>query len=274
MSVLDRIVQRTRETIEYDKSVAPQTELEAKQKDCAATRGFADALSGRVPIEPDHHPAGQTVRLIAEVKRASPSAGRIRDDFDPATLATAYHLGGATCISVLTDAPFFEGSLDYLTAVHDAVPLPTLRKDFIVDRYQILQARVAGADAVLLIAECLSKNELKELFDYAQSLGLDALIELYEPNNLEAVLETGCELVGVNNRNLQTFETRLEHTLDLAKSIPSDRLLVGESGIRSSDDVSLLGKGGVRGILVGESLMRQTDVTAATRKLLGNEIES
>lgn len=266
--ILDRIVKQTRETVARDKSRVPRQELQAKCKDLPPTRGFANALAGRQPIEPDNHPAEQPVRLIAEVKRASPSAGRIRDDFDPATIAAAYHSGGATCISVLTDEPFFEGSLEFLSQVHHSVPLPTLRKDFIIDRYQIDQARNSGADAILLIAECLAPAELCELFEYAKSLGLDSLIELYDPENIQPVLETGCELVGVNNRNLQTFETRLDHTLEIGRSIPEDRLLVGESGIRTSADVHQLASGGVRGILVGESLMRQQDIVLATKQLL------
>lgn len=221
----------------------------------------------------DFHAAlafGDEVRLIAEVKRASPSAGLIREDFDPVSIAAAYAEGGAACISVLTDEPFFQGSLDFLRAVRQAVDLPILRKDFIVDEYQLLQARVNGADAVLLIAECLTPTQLIQLDERARGLGMQTLIELYEPDNLAAVLATKTRLVGVNNRDLRSFHTDLNHTLRVATNIPPDRLIVGESGIASYDDVQRLHAGGVKGILVGESLMRQADIAAATRRLLGN----
>ena len=167
------------------------------------------------------------VRLIAEVKKASPSAGIIRADFDPVEIAKTYAESGAACISVLTDEHFFQGSLDYLRAIRQAVSIPLLRKDFIIDPYQLLQARAAGADCVLLIAECLSPQELLDLHAEAEQLGMQTLIELYDEENLPAVLETGGRLVGVNNRDLRTFKTDLEHTLRLRKQIPDDRLLVG-----------------------------------------------
>lgn len=257
MTILDDILVKTRQTIEADRAARPASELEAAVSDLPPCRDFHAALA-----------VGDRVRLIAEVKRASPSAGLIREDFDPATIATAYRDGGAACISVLTDEPFFQGSLDYLRQVRAAVDLPLLRKDFIVDRYQLLQAREAGADCVLLIAECLTPDELKRLHDQAAELGLQTLIELFEPSNLDAVLASGTKLVGVNNRDLRTFETTLEHTLSLRPKIPGDRLVVGESGIRTKDDLELLRKGGVKAVLVGESLMRQDDIVEATRLLL------
>jgi indole-3-glycerol phosphate synthase len=171
---------------------------------------------------------------------------------------------------VLTDAPFFQGSLEYLRQVRKQVELPLLRKDFIVDRYQLLQARAAGADCVLLIAECLAGEDLSRLHDQACELGLQTLIELFEPKNLDAVLATGTKLVGINNRDLKTFHTTLQHTLDLRPKIPSDRLVVGESGIRNHQDLKTLGEGGVKAVLVGESLMRQPDIEQATRGLLGS----
>jgi indole-3-glycerol phosphate synthase len=258
MTILDEILVKTRQTILADQAILPAAELEARVADLPPTRDFAAALA-----------QGDQVQLIAEVKKASPSAGLIREDFDPASLAQAYRDGGAACISVLTDEPFFQGSLEYLRQVRAAVDLPVLRKDFIVDRYQLLQARDAGADCVLLIAECLTPSELKQLHDQASELGLATLIELFDPENLESVLATGTRLVGINNRDLRTFQTSLQHTLDLCPRIPDDRLVVGESGIRTHDDVILLGGGGVKAVLVGESLMRQSDVTAATRTLLG-----
>lgn len=258
MTILDDILVKTRATIERD-------------RDLVASEQLADAAAAMPPCR-DFHAAlafGDEVQLIAEVKRASPSAGLIREDFDPAAIAAAYAEGGAACISVLTDEPFFQGSLEYLRAVRRAVDLPILRKDFIVDVYQLLQARVCGADAVLLIAECLSPEQLIELDEQASRLGMQTLIELYEPENLPAVLATKTRLVGVNNRDLRSFHTDLNHTLHVAKSIPAGRLIVGESGIANHDDVQRLQAGGVKGILVGESLMRQADITAATRRLLG-----
>ncbi len=257
MTILDQILVQTRAKIEADRAGCSENELAGAIKDLLPCRDFHAALA-----------KGDRVQVIAEVKRASPSAGLIRDDFDPVKIAQAYRDGGAACISVLTDEPFFQGSLDYLTAIRAAVDLPLLRKDFIVDRYQLLQARAAGADCVLLIAECLSGQELRRLHEQAEELGLQTLIELYEPENLDAVLETGTRLVGINNRNLKTFETSLEHTLSLRPRIPQDRLVVGESGIRSHEDLLKLGRGGVKAVLVGESLMRQEDIQTATRHLI------
>ena len=258
MTILDKILVETRKSIERDIANLPESELEAQTRDLPECRGFHAALA-----------SGDQVQLIAEVKRASPSAGLIREDFDPSEIAQSYTRGGAACISVLTDEPFFQGSPAYLRTVRDTVDLPLLRKDFIVDRYQLLQARVWGADCVLLIAECLSPTQLVDLHDQAVELGMETLIELYEPDNLEAVLKTETHLVGINNRNLHSFKTDLHHTCRLSESIPNDRLIVGESGIRNHEDVKMLGRSGVKAILVGESLMRNRDIEAATRELLG-----
>lgn len=258
MTILDDILVQTRQTIEADRAACGMEELESAIADLPPCRDFQAALA-----------AGDTVQLIAEVKRASPSAGVIRQDFDPAQIARCYADGGAACVSVLTDEPFFQGSLEFLRRVRAAVDLPLLRKDFIIDRYQLLQAREAGADCVLLIAECLSPNQMIELHEQAAELGLQTLIELYEADRLPAVLATGTRLVGVNNRDLKTFQTDLQHTLRLCPEIPADRLVVGESGIRTHDDLLRLGAGGVKGVLVGESLMRQDDITGATKQLLG-----
>jgi indole-3-glycerol phosphate synthase len=257
-TILDQIVATTRQTIVNDKANVPAQRLTAAIAAAPPTRDFYAALA-----------AGDQVRLIAEVKKASPSAGLIRSDFDPVAIAKAYESSGAACISVLTDEPFFQGSLEYLRAIRHSVDLPLLRKDFIVDSYQLLQARAAGADCVLLIAECLSAAELKRLHDEACELGLQTLIELYDVENLDAVLATGTRLIGVNNRDLRTFKVDLQHTLRLRQQIPQDRLVVGESGIATADDVRLLGAGGVKAILVGESLMRQADIGAAVRSLIG-----
>jgi len=180
------------------------------------------------------------IRIIAEVKKASPSAGVIRSEFDPVAIARIYESHGAACISVLTDKPFFQGDLSYLTAIRSAVGVPLLRKDFILTRYQLLEARLAGADAILLIAEILTPNDLVFLLHETHALGMHALVELHDAENLQAVVASGAKIIGLNNRNLRTFETRLEQTIELAKRIPSDRCLVSESGIRTHEDVRLL----------------------------------
>ena len=263
MTILDDILVRTRETIDRDRHAIPSNELEAAVKDAPSTRDFVGALAATSTSRPTQ------IQLIAEVKRASPSAGLIREDFDAATLATQYQSGGAACISVLTDEPFFQGSLDFLRQVRSAVDLPLLRKDFIVDRYQLLQARDAGADCVLLIAECLSQTQMQELHDQAIELGMATLIELFDPENLKAVVATGTRLVGINNRDLRTFETTIQHTVDLCPRIPEDRLVVGESGIQTHEDLLRLENAGVKAVLVGESLMRRDNVEEATARLLG-----
>ena len=209
------------------------------------------------------------VGLIAEVKKASPSAGLIREDFDPVEIARIYEANGATCLSVLTDEHFFQGHLDFLRAIRAEVSIPVMRKEFVLDRYQVLEARIAGADCVLLIAECLNDCELRDLYFYASELGMECLVELYEPDNLDRVLKLDPPLIGINNRNLKTFVTDLKHTTDLRTQIPDTKLLISESGIRTHDDVLFLEQHGVRGILVGESLMRQPDIGLATRTLLG-----
>jgi indole-3-glycerol phosphate synthase len=209
------------------------------------------------------------IRLIAEVKKASPSKGIIRADFNAVAIAQAYQQAGASCLSVLTDQSYFQGHIDYLIQIRQAVDLPLLRKDFIIDEVQVLEARAAGADAVLLIAECLTSNRLLELERCIRDQGMVALIELYDARHLPAVLATGTPLVGVNNRDLHTFEVNLQHTLDLQRQIPGDRLLVAESGIQTRADVELLESHGVAAMLVGESLMRQNDIQQAVRTLLG-----
>jgi indole-3-glycerol phosphate synthase len=208
--------------------------------------------------------------VLAEVKKASPSAGVLRADFDPVAIARIYEAHGAAAISVLTDEPFFQGKLAYLAAIREAVHLPLLRKDFIVDRYQLLEARVSGADAVLLIAEVLDAAALPRLLKEAGDLGLQALVELYDADNVSRVVDSGAGVIGINNRDLRTFVTRLEHTLDLARQIPPDRCLVSESGIRTQSDVRRLQEAGVRAVLVGESLIRSVDIGAQLDALLGS----
>ncbi|UUO06316.1 indole-3-glycerol phosphate synthase TrpC [Blastopirellula sp. J2-11] len=257
-TVLDKIVATKREEIAVAKSQYPVELLESMIADAPPVRDFFGALAAAGPI-----------KLIAEVKKASPSKGIIREDFNPVDIALAYEAAGATCISCLTDEVYFQGSLDYLREIRKAVSIPVLRKDFILDPYQLLEARVAGADAVLLIAECLDDCALRSLHNAAIDLGMTPLVELYDPENITRVLEAGADLIGVNNRDLRTFEIDLQHTVRLRQQIPSDKLLVGESGIFTHDDVQLLSTAGVDAILVGESLMRQADIGAAVKALLG-----
>lgn len=207
--------------------------------------------------------------LIAEVKRASPSAGLIREDMAPVEVASIYEQNGAACISVLTDEHFFRGSLADLERVRSSVSIPVLRKDFILDPYQVWEARAAGADCILLIAECLDDGPLGELYALAGELGMQVLVEVYEPANVERVLRLNPPLIGVNNRNLKTFETDLDQTVRLRKAIPDDVLVVGESGIRRREDVVHLQEHGVHAILVGEWLMRAEDIAARVKHLLG-----
>ncbi|MCA9010980.1 MAG: indole-3-glycerol phosphate synthase TrpC [Planctomycetaceae bacterium] len=259
-NVLERIVATKRAEVARARQRRPLAELERVLASAPPVRDFVAALKTR-------HPMG----LIAEVKRASPSAGLIRADFDPVQIARTYETAGAACISVLTDMEYFQGSLDYLVQIRAAVGIPVLRKDFIIDPYQIVEARVAGADCVLLIAECLDDPTLGELYSLTRQLGMHALIELYEPENLDRVLALNPPLVGVNNRDLKTFTTRLEHTVDLRRRIPEDKLVVGESGIHTREDVLTLQSGGVHAILVGESLMRADDIAAQVRSILGEQ---
>ncbi|MCA9173052.1 MAG: indole-3-glycerol phosphate synthase TrpC [Planctomycetales bacterium] len=257
-TVLDQIVATTRRDLEQRKRQLPLEQLQEQLSAAPPLRSFLGAIQG----DPG-------VSLIAEVKKASPSKGVIREDFEPVAIASAYAAAGATCISVLTDEPYFQGSLNYLRAIRKAVDIPILRKDFIVDRYQLLEARVAGADAVLLIAECLDDCQLRSLHQETLELGMTALVELYDPENCSRVLDAGAELIGVNNRDLRTFETDLRHTFDLREHIPADRRMVSESGIRTHEDVRQLAAHGIDAMLVGESLMAQEDVGAAVRTLLG-----
>jgi indole-3-glycerol phosphate synthase len=251
-SILDRIVETKWREIETAKAAVPEAELERRVADLPPVRDFRAAIR-RFGL----------ITLIAEVKKASPSAGVIRADFDPVRIARIYETHGAAAISVLTDVDYFQGSLSYLTAVRAAVGLPVLRKDFVLDRYQLLEARAAGADAVLLIAECLPGDRLHALQREAIGLGLHTLVELHDADELPRVLDSGAGVIGINNRDLRTFSTRLEHTLDLLPKIPADRTVVSESGIRARADLVKLGAAGAHAVLVGESLMRADDIGAA-----------
>jgi indole-3-glycerol phosphate synthase len=257
MSILDEIVARKRRDLAAAKERLPERELERRLGDAAPVRPFRAALL-----------AARGVAVIAEVKKKSPSAGILRPDFDAVAIARAYADHGATCLSVLTDEPYFLGHLDHLSSVRGAVDLPLLRKDFFLDHYQLLEARTAGADAVLLIAECLPDPRLGRLLAEARALRMDALVELHDAEQLSRVLATGADLIGINNRDLRTFSTRIEHTLDLAPNVPADRCLVSESSIKSRADIDRLSAAGVRAVLVGESLMRAPDIGAALTALL------
>jgi indole-3-glycerol phosphate synthase len=255
-SILERIVATKRGEV---KATSPRlSEYRDIARQAPPPRGFAAALK---------HP-GQ-VRLLAEVKRRSPSAGDIRPGADAAEIARAYASGGAAALSVLTDREYFGGDLDALRAVHAAVALPIIRKDFVIDPVQVWEARAAGADAVLLIARILEQPLLEDLHALARELGMDALVEAHTAEELERALAAGATLVGVNNRDLDTFATRLELSLELAARVPESVTYVAESGIRTVDDVDRLGAAGVDAILVGESLMRQPDVAAAAAALAG-----
>lgn len=257
-TILDKIVASKWQEVEQARAQVSEAELEQRLAAAPPVRDFRAALD---------RPG--SVQVLAEIKKASPSAGVIRADFDPVRIARIYERHGVAAISVLTDAPFFQGHLSYLTAVRQAVTLPVLRKDFIVDRYQVLEARAAGADAVLLIAEILPGEALPRLLGCIQELGMQALVELYDANNLARVLESGARLIGVNNRDLRTFTVRLEHTLELAAKLPPDCCLVSESGIRTREDILLLQQAGVRAVLIGETLMRALDIGAKLDELRG-----
>lgn len=256
-NILDEIVTHKRAEIEAARRQRPESQLEILAAEAPPVRDFVQSLA-----------SAEHIGLIAEVKRASPSAGTIRDDFHPVDVARTYERHGASCISVLTDQRYFQGQLDDLTAVRSAVSIPVMRKDFILDRYQVLEARAAGADCVLLIAECLEADPLRELYSSIRELGMQALIEIYDADNLQRVLELKPALLGINNRNLKTFVTDLEHTIHLRPRVPESVMLVSESGIRSPADVGRLRTAGVQAILVGESLMRAADIGAAVDALL------
>lgn len=257
--VLKRILARKQEEVAQRRERVSQFELTVRAKAAPPLRGFADALATRIG-------AGQPA-VIAEVKKASPSKGVIRPDFDPAAIARSYEAGGAACLSVLTDVDFFQGSDAYLQQARAACNLPVLRKDFIVDAYQIHEARALGADCVLLIAAALDDVQLQEFAFLAAELGMDALVEVHDLDELERALPVPTRLLGINNRNLRTFDVSLQTTLALKNAVPADRILVTESGILNREDVALMRNADVHAFLVGEAFMRQPEPGQALREL-------
>ena len=258
-TILDTILARKREEVAARRERTSLFELKARAASAPPLRGFADAVAAKIA-------AGQAA-VIAEVKKASPSKGVIRADFDPAAIARSYADGGAACLSVLTDVDFFQGADEYLVAARDACALPVLRKDFIVDAYQLYEARVLGADCVLLIAAALDDRQLSEFAFIADELGMDALVEVHDLDELERALPVPARLLGINNRNLRTFEVSLQATLDLKSMVPADRVLVTESGILAPADVRRMRDAGVQAFLVGETFMRAEEPGEALRQL-------
>ncbi|AHJ66796.1 Indole-3-glycerol phosphate synthase [Granulibacter bethesdensis] len=264
--VLARICADTRKEVAQRKALLSKETLINRIRDLPAPRGFGQALKDAV-LQGGYG-------LITEIKKASPSGGLIRPNFNPAELAKAYQLGGATCLSVLTDGPYFQGDPDHLVAARAAVSLPVLRKDFILDPWQIYESRAMGADCILLIMAALTDDEARELEETARHLDLDVLAEVHDEAELDRALALQTGLIGINNRNLKTLKTDLSTTLNIAPLLPPDRFLVAESGIRTHEDIQRLAATGVRSFLVGESLMRQQDVTKAVRELIGIDSSS
>jgi indole-3-glycerol phosphate synthase len=290
--ILEKILATKRDEVAALKATHKPAHLQAQCADLPPTRGFQKALLPPAPssrpreegekeqVFSPPHPSlppqgweegagGRRVSLIAEVKKASPSKGLIRPDFDPVAIARAYFAGGASCLSVLTDETYFQGSLGYLATIREVVPLPLLRKDFLIDPIQIYEARLAGADAILLIVAAIpSPARLAEMRHAAEQLGMDALVEVHDEAELALAIESGATLLGVNNRDLKSFTVSLETFERLAPLFPQNAIAVAESGIFTAEDVARMGAAGAHTVLVGESLMRQPDVEAATKALL------
>ena len=257
--ILKKIVARKHQEIAQAKSEQPVAELQAKLADADPVRGFASAIEGKIQ--------SGAAGVIAEIKKASPSKGVLRENFVPAEIAASYEKGGAACLSVLTDRDFFQGSNDYLVAARSACGLPVIRKDFIVDPYQVYEARAMSADCILLIVACLDDGSLKKLNDLAHELGMDVLVEVHDENELHRALKLSNRLIGINNRDLRSFEVSLDTTLAMLQHIPEDSIVVTESGIHHRDDVVLMRSHHVNAFLVGEAFMKAQDPGAKLAEL-------
>lgn len=257
--ILRRIIARKLEEIEERQAQAPLAVQQQRAQKAPPVRGFVAAMQRRI--------AGGGAAVIAEIKKASPSKGVMRENFDPVAIAESYQAGGATCLSVLTDRDFFQGHEDYLVAARGACDLPVIRKDFIVHPYQVAEARAIGADCILLIVAALDDNSLQQLHGLAVDSGMDVLVEVHDRSELDRALRLDLDLIGINNRDLRTFDTRLETTIDLLEAVPSDCLVVTESGIHTRDNVAMMRQHGVHAFLVGEAFMRVPDPGTGLREL-------
>ncbi|MDH3976675.1 MAG: indole-3-glycerol phosphate synthase TrpC [Deltaproteobacteria bacterium] len=254
---LDDIIIYKKQELEERKKKIPYDILKMQLQFVKKPKDFKEALTG------------DGVKIIAEIKKASPSKGVIRENFDHIEIAEAYEKAGAAAISVLTDSKFFQGDIEYLSQARQVVDIPLLRKDFIIDEYQVVEARIYGADAVLLIATVLPEDELKYLYELSRSLGMHVLVEVHDKKDLKKALNAGADIIGINNRDLKKFKTDIQTTVELAKIIPNDRIIVSESGINSIDDIKMLREGGADAFLIGEAFMREVDPEVKLREFMG-----